>query len=107
MSKRYRLLARAEMQGALREPGYVFTLEEGKLGPHRTVVASDHGAAVGGHYRIGGDADKHDSLVDVPLYEEIEEEKRADEHQVPIFDISRDDPEGKPVGDNPASDEQS
>lgn len=86
MSKRYRLTAKAEMHGTVRDPGYVFTLEEGQLGPHRTVVASDHGAAVGGHYRIGGDSDKHDILTDVPLYEELKEESP----QKPIFDLSRD-----------------
>lgn len=34
-TKRYRLLARAEIDGAIREPGYVFTLAEGERGPHR------------------------------------------------------------------------
>jgi hypothetical protein len=27
------------MHGAIREPGYIFTLAEGELGPHRMVVA--------------------------------------------------------------------
>jgi hypothetical protein len=40
MTKRYRLLARAQVDGEVREPGYVFTLKDGERGPHRTVVAS-------------------------------------------------------------------
>jgi hypothetical protein len=63
----YRLLARAEMHGAIREPGYVFTLAEGEIGPHRTVVASDHGAQITDHMNATQD------MVDVPLYEEIKE----------------------------------
>lgn len=35
-----RLLARAQMHGEVREPGYVFTLAEGERGPHKTVVAT-------------------------------------------------------------------
>ena len=61
--KRYRLLARAQFQGAVREPGYEFTLAEGEKGPHRTVVASNHGAAIANH--------KGDELKDEPLYAEI------------------------------------
>jgi hypothetical protein len=41
--KRYRLLARAQLDGEVREPGYVFTLADGERGPHRTVVASNAG----------------------------------------------------------------
>jgi hypothetical protein len=63
-TKRYRLLTRAQMHGAVREPGYVFTLAEGELGPHRTVVASNHGAQITDHM------DAKQDLVDVPLYEE-------------------------------------
>lgn len=81
MAKCYRLTARAQMHGTVREPGYVFTLEDGELGPHRTVVASDHGAQVGGHYRIGGEADKIQELKDVPLYEEFEEPEMPAEPQ--------------------------
>ena len=39
--KRYRLLARAQLDGEVRQPGYLFTLAEGARGPHRTVVASN------------------------------------------------------------------
>jgi hypothetical protein len=50
MTKRYRLTARAEMFGAICDPGFEFTLPEGEIGPHRTVGAG---------------------LVDVPLYVEV------------------------------------
>ena len=43
MTQRYRLLARAQVDGEVREPGYVFTLADGVRGPHRTVVASNAG----------------------------------------------------------------
>lgn len=36
-TRRFRLLARAEIDGAIREPGYVFTLADGEMGPHRTL----------------------------------------------------------------------
>lgn len=72
--KRYRLLARAEIDGAVREPGYIFTLPKGPdgkeiLGPHRTVEHSvdrldfRDGSAV--NNRVQG------KMRDVPLYEEV------------------------------------
>jgi len=68
--KRYRLLAKAFMDGAVREPGHEFTLEEGQLGPHRTVV---HGADTV-HMEADRDADREvPKARDEPLYEEIEE----------------------------------
>src|SRR3954468_12135768 len=71
--KRYRLLERAEMHGALRDPGYIFTLAVDKdgveiPGPHRTVVASNHGAQITDH--IGGEQ----RLTDMPLYEEVKDD---------------------------------
>lgn len=65
--KRYRLLTRAEINGAIREPGYVFSLEDGVMGPHRTVVASNHGAQITDH--INGAQE----LTDVPMYEDYVE----------------------------------
>jgi hypothetical protein len=65
--KRYRLLTRAQLHGAIREPGYIFTLAEGDLGPHRTVVASNHGAQITEHMNA------QQELVDVPMYEEFKE----------------------------------
>jgi len=70
---RYRLHTRAVMHGAVREPGYVFELKDGELGPHRTVVASDHGAQISDH-----DV-KQGALKDVPLYEEVKEESAQEE----------------------------
>ncbi len=66
-TKRYRLLTRAQMNGALREPGYVFELADGELGPHRTVVASNHGASIADHDH----PDRRNDVEDVPLYEEV------------------------------------
>jgi len=63
--KRYRLLARAQINGAVREPGYVFTLAPGEKGPMKTVVASQHGAQLVDHLSGGQE------LVDEPLYEEV------------------------------------
>lgn len=69
--KRYRLLTRAFMHGALREPGHIFTLAEGEVGPHRTVI---HGADVV-HQEGDRDADREvPAAKDVPLYEEVVEE---------------------------------
>jgi hypothetical protein len=67
MTKRYKLTARAEMHGTVREPGYVFSLGEGELGPHRTVRASNHGAQLVDHIAQSTD------VVDIPLYVEIDE----------------------------------
>ena len=69
---RYRLLARAQMHGTLREPGYEFTLAEGERGPHKGVHVShdkvDNDPANGiDANRIVGNA------IDIPLYEEIKE----------------------------------
>lgn len=74
--KRYRLLAKAEIDGAVREPGYIFTLAEGQVGPHRTVLASSHGAQLVDHLQQSQD------LADVPLYEEIVEAAPAPEAAV-------------------------
>jgi hypothetical protein len=63
--KRYRLTARAQMHGEVREPGYVFTLEDGVKGPHRTVRADDASKQIAEHFSVGPD------LVDVPLYEPV------------------------------------
>jgi hypothetical protein len=71
MTKRYRLTARAEMFGAIRDPGFEFTLPEGEIGPHRTVSAGlvDVGQtaliAPSGFFITG------QGLVDMPLYVEV------------------------------------
>lgn len=82
-AKRYRLLARAQMHGAVREPGYVFTLPDGELGPHRTVLASHHGAQITDHINATQE------LKDEPLYEEFVEPEANVEHDKPLFDISK------------------
>jgi hypothetical protein len=68
MPKRYRLLAKAQMHGEVREPGYVFTLGDGEIGPHRTVVASSHGAQIVDHISMD------QKLEDHPLYVEIDDD---------------------------------
>jgi hypothetical protein len=91
--KRYRLLERAEMNGALRDPGYIFTLSVDKdgieiPGPHRTVVASNHGAQITDH--IGGEQ----NLTDVPLYEEVKDDP-ATPHDESKGDLSREELEAE------------
>jgi hypothetical protein len=71
MTKRYRLTARAQFHGEVRDPGYVFTLEDGERGPHRTVSAANPGAQIADH--IGGET----GMVDEPLYVEISDEHNA------------------------------
>ena len=64
--QRCRLLQRAQMHGEVREPGYVFTLQPGEIGPHKTVCAANHGAQIVDYINQAG------GLKDVPLYEVIE-----------------------------------
>jgi hypothetical protein len=66
MTKRYRLLARAQLDGEVREPGYVFTLAEGERGPFKTVVASNDGAAASEALD-----DSTPRMRDEPLYEPV------------------------------------
>lgn len=65
--KRYRLTARAQMHGEVREPGYIFTLADGETGPHRTVSARE-GVNIVDH--LGSES----QMVDEPLYVELSEE---------------------------------
>jgi hypothetical protein len=72
MTQLYRLLARAQMHGEVREPGYVFTLAPGERGPHKTMVATNTGGVAWRHF---SDPDirrwyaaKDDPMRDEPLY---------------------------------------
>lgn len=67
--KRFQLLVRAHLDGALREAGYITTKAADWIGPHRTVVASDHGANIG-----HGQGD----MIDHPLYVEVPDETVPD-----------------------------
>ena len=69
--KLYKLLVRAQMLGEIREPGFVFSLAEGEIGPHRTVCSSDHGANLVDHINTD------QKLIDVPLYEAVVIEPEA------------------------------
>lgn len=71
MTKRYRLTARAQFHGEVRDPGYVFTLAEGELGPHKTVPKGAEDTQIADH--IGGG----NGLVDMPLYVECSDEQNA------------------------------
>lgn len=80
MTKRYRLLVRAQMHGAVQEPGYVFTLADGERGPHRTVVATNTGGPAWRQFSeqelLPPEArrwpeDKDDPMKDIPLYEPV------------------------------------
>lgn len=73
MAQRYRLLARAFMDGALRDPGYVFTLAEGETGPHRTVEHGTDQVDLDPNSEGYGNT-KPGALRDVPLYEEIRDD---------------------------------
>lgn len=68
----YRLLARAELHGAVRDPGFVFELAPGEVGPHRTVVASNHGAQITDHLS------QEQRLEDVALYEEVKDDSKPE-----------------------------
>lgn len=64
MPQRCRLLMRAQIAGMLLEPGQEFTLPDGELGPHRSVITS--------HERIDINNDARRLLPDYedePLYE--------------------------------------
>lgn len=78
--KRYRLLARAQIDGEVREPGYVFTLADGELGPHKTMVATNTGGVAWREFSepelLPPEArrfhsDKDDPMVDLPLYKPV------------------------------------
>jgi hypothetical protein len=77
--KTYRLTARAQIHGALRDPG--FTLEDGQRGPHRTVVASNIGGMARRHSReltpgdpgwaVGWIRPEEPTMRDAPLFEPV------------------------------------
>jgi hypothetical protein len=71
MPKYFRLTARAQMHGEVREPGYVFTLADGETGPTKTVPEGSRDAQITDH--IGGSG----GLVEVPLYVEVSAEQQA------------------------------
>jgi len=63
--KKYRLLAKAQIDGEVREPGYVFTLPEGVKGPMKTIITKhDQHNPIGGERILG-------KYEDIPLYEEV------------------------------------
>jgi hypothetical protein len=64
MTQRCRLNVRAQMNGAICEPGHVFHLADGEIGPHRTLVQA--------YERLDIDNDNKrilPELVDEPLYD--------------------------------------
>lgn len=74
MPKRCRLTARAEIDGAIRDPGYVFVLPDGERGPHRAVRAvhpAIHASHVAGH-----DHDPSEG-ADEPLFVELPDDEPA------------------------------
>lgn len=89
MTKRYRLTARAEMFGAIRDPGFEFTLAPGELGPHTAVVASNHGAQITEHMGV------EQKLVDMPLYVEVTDPVEPEEK--PEVEISDEHAQDKAV----------
>jgi hypothetical protein len=76
MTKRYRLLARAQIDGEIRDAGYVFTLAPGQKGPHRTIASRPSGYGT----LHGGPPPAADAWGrDVPLYEEIDDNAQVRE----------------------------
>ena len=71
MPKHYRLTTRAQLHGEVRDPGYIFTLAEGELGPMRSVSAGSPEAQIADH--IGGES----GLKDVPMYVALSEEEEG------------------------------
>lgn len=71
MTKRYRLTARAQFHGEVRDPGYVFTLADGELGPHKSVPKGAEDTQITDH--IGG----VNGLIEMPLYVECSDEQNA------------------------------
>jgi hypothetical protein len=73
--KRYRLLARAQVDGEVREPGYVFMLAEGERGPHKAMVATNTGGVAWRHFSEPDTrrwhAAKDDAMRDEPLFVEV------------------------------------
>jgi hypothetical protein len=71
--KRYRLRAKAQIDGTVRDPGYEFDRPDDWIGPHRTEMlspdlhASSIDAVMDGRF-TGPTAPR---CVDIPLYEEI------------------------------------
>ncbi|MBU6463235.1 MAG: hypothetical protein KGL35_21920 [Bradyrhizobium sp.] len=65
-TKLYRLTAKAQMHGEVRQPGYIFTLPDGEPGPHKTA----HASQVDGDWRRGWQ-EFPDGARDEPLYEEV------------------------------------
>ena len=67
---KFRLMAQAFMNGALREAGHIFELAEGELGPHKSVIESHE------KIEVGKDSNRHPPVTrDVPLYEPVKEDE--------------------------------
>lgn len=83
--KRYRLTARAQLNGVLCEPGHIFTLADGELGPHKAMQktpdlhAASIDAVTDGPFK-GAFAPTY---IDVPLYEEVDDAEE-DEKPAPV-----------------------
>lgn len=81
MTKLYRLLARAQMHGEVRGPGYVFAREDGERGPHKPMVITNVGGTAWRQFSepelLPPDARpmhtaEDDPTRDEPLYELVE-----------------------------------
>ena len=77
--KRYRMLVRCQMDGQLRDPGYITVKPADWIGPHRTVI-SQHETV-----HVGKDARRIPLTGrDEPLYEEVIDETAAEAAPAPI-----------------------
>ncbi len=76
MPRRCQLTARAQIDGAIRDPGYIFTLGDDERGPHkavRPVHPSIHSSHVAGHDHPPSEG------ADEPLFVELPDEEAAAE----------------------------
>lgn len=71
--QRYRLLATAEVDGAMREPGYIFRLQDGERGPERAVYEGEDRI----DWDAGGERLRGKVKVE-PLYEAVPDEPASD-----------------------------
>lgn len=75
---RIRLLATCQINGTIHHAGEIVEIPEGQRGPHRTVVASGHGAQIAApRYQGDNDPDAgyvRQPLLDQPLYELVDED---------------------------------
>ena len=84
MATKYRLLERAQIDGAVRDPGYVFELPEGVRGPHRSVITKHelHASSIDSNMDEWFTGRWACQAEDVPCFEIIQEAE-----EIPASDL--------------------